>query len=323
MKGVSRNLRWKLGLGGKAQFQKARGARILVYHGICINHPLRYNTLFLSRNIFEEHLKFFKKYFHVVSLDEFYRQEFSQDRFNICISFDDGFANNHRYVLPLLEKYSVPASFFITGIREAGYDILWNDLLAIAYRYGPKRFSFLDQEISRGPGGKYILAATGELLATMLRSTSFVEKKALINCLDPEGRLRRSAQEDFWLQMSVEQIRELAANPLVTIGSHGYYHNDLSMIDSELMRKELTDSKRFLESLTGKEVRSLAFPYGSYSDNVVDTARECGYKQLLATGFNASSDAQTPELKERFTVNPFISTVNQMHANLSGDYKHA
>src|SRR5882672_1193036 len=122
------------------RFQKAMGARIAVYHGICQTDHTRFNSIFLQLKTFEAHLQFYKKYFHVISLDDYYNQRFSKERFNICISFDDGFANNYKYVLPLLNKYQIPAVFFITAIREAGYDILWNDFLVLAQKYGPSKF---------------------------------------------------------------------------------------------------------------------------------------------------------------------------------------
>src|SRR3954471_22258173 len=137
---LTRDLRWKIGLG-TAGMERARGARILVYHGICQNDPFRFNTLFLTRKVFEKHLQLYKKYFHIVSLDDFYLQRFSSEKFNICLSFDVGFFNNYEYVLPLLEQYQVPACFFITAIRPAGYEILWNDVLTIAGRYGKEKIS--------------------------------------------------------------------------------------------------------------------------------------------------------------------------------------
>ena len=35
----------------------------------------------------------------------------------ITISFDDGFANNLNVALPILEKYDIPVTFFVSGIH--------------------------------------------------------------------------------------------------------------------------------------------------------------------------------------------------------------
>lgn len=317
IKGLPRDIAWLLGLN-RYFFPKARGARILVYHGICLNDHLRFNTLFIKLKTFESQLQFYKKYFNLVSLDDFYQQKFSNDRFNICLTFDDGFANNYKYVLPLLEKYQVPAAFFITGIRNAGYDILWNDVLSVSYRYGPTRISFKKDEFVKRRDKKYISSSSHKLLVDTLRSTEFEDKAGLIHMLD---KFKNKAETDYWLQMTEEQIRTLSGSKWATIGSHGYYHSDLAKISIASAKNEIVRSKQYLEKITGKEIKTLAFPYGSYTKEVVNEAKVAGYLQLLATEFLCPEDAGDATLRERLTINPFISNINQMHANITGNYR--
>src|SRR4051794_6307717 len=99
----------------KNNIKNARGVRILVYHGICLNDPHKFNTLFITLKRFEKQLQLYKKYFDIVSLDEVFKKQLNPERFSVCLTFDDGFANNYKYVLPLLEKHEVPATFFITS----------------------------------------------------------------------------------------------------------------------------------------------------------------------------------------------------------------
>lgn len=295
----------------------AKGARILVYHGLCLDDPFRYNTLFITQKTFEAQLRLYKKYFNIVSLDEFYEQRFRRGKFSICLTFDDGFANNYKYVLPLLEEYKVPATFFITSIRDAGYDILWNDVLAMAAKHGPSEFIFGDEGFVRGDGGKNFSPEKKQSLTEILKSTGFESKAAMIKTL---GSFRHKANEDYWLQMTDDQIRLLASCKWVTIGSHSYYHNDLTKIDASLLKEDLKGSKHYLQNITGKEIKSLAFPYGSYSTAVVEEAKDAGYSQLLATGYLSSEDEKESILKERLTINPFISPLNQLYASIAGNY---
>ncbi len=253
------------------------------------------------------------------SPDDFYRQQFSDKKFNICLTFDDGFANNYKYVLPLLEQYQVPATFFVTGIRDAGYDILWNDVLSIAYKYGPAKLTLGNEEFIKGSDKKYISSSTGKRLVDILRSTGFEEKTTMIELL---GSFKSEASNDYWLQMTQEEIKALSASKWATIGSHSYYHNDLAKISIGSVRDDLARSKQFLENITGKEVKALAFPYGSYTREVVAEAKNAGYSQLLAIEFLFfAGDTGDATLRERLTINPFISNVNQMHANITGNYK--
>ena len=315
--GLPRDLGWFLGLN-RSFFRNVRGARILVYHGICLNDHLRFNTLFIKLKMFESQLQLYKEYFNLVSLDDFYLQKFNNDKFNICLTFDDGFANNYKYVLPLLERYEVPAVFFITGIRNAGYDILWNDILSVSYQWGPSKIRFKNEEFAKGKHKRYISSSTQKWLVDMLRSTGFEDKAELMQVLDP---VKNSAESDYWLQMTEEQIRTLSGSKWATIGSHGYYHNDLAKISIDSAKQEIIQSKQYLEKITGKEIKALAFPYGSYTKEVVTEARNAGYSKLLATEFLFPDDDIEPLLRERVTINPFISNINQMHANITGNYK--
>ncbi|MBA3827511.1 MAG: polysaccharide deacetylase family protein [Taibaiella sp.] len=304
-----------------AFYKSARGARILIYHGICLNEPTRFNNIFITRDTFEEHLKFYTRHFNVVSLEDYWLGNFDRERFNVCLTFDDGYANNHKYVLPFLEKYKVPASFYITGISDAGYDILWNDYINMAGAYGPAQFSFEGIDYIRNQHRKYVSKDSKVPLSVTLRDQNFYAKRKLMDYLDDCFYFRNIAEiEDYWKQMTTEQIRELSVSPYVTIGGHGYYHNDLAAITAEEVAEELTASKKYLESITNRKVDTIAFPYGSYSKEVIDAARNVSYTKLLAMDFNMPGDKEDNQLKERLTINPYISVHNQMNAIINGKY---
>jgi peptidoglycan/xylan/chitin deacetylase (PgdA/CDA1 family) len=314
--GAWRNGAWQLGFNRQV-FEKATGTRVLVYHGICFSDHLRYNTLFLTIKAFESQLRLYKKYFQVVTLDDLYNGNFDDRRFTISITFDDGFSNNYRFVLPLLEAYEIPATFFITGIREAGYDVLWNDVLAMANRHGPADFVFRDELFARDPSMKYRSTSTGRLLAEELREQNFDAKAEMIDLL---GSYRYHANRSYWQQMTTEEIRALAQSKWAAIGSHGYYHNDLAKLPTGEAALEMHRSKTFLESITGRPVKAMAYPYGSYTNELNKAAVECGYSWLLATGFAHQDDKTGKHLKDRLTTNPFVSTFNQLYASIIGKY---
>jgi len=304
-------------------YRNARGSRILIYHGVCLGDHTRFNPIFLKLKTFEQHLQFYTKYFNVVSLDDYYQCNFSKDKFNVCITFDDGYANNHKYVLSLLEKYQLPATFFVTAIRDAGYDILWNDFLGIIGKYGPKEIIYKEELFRKGLFNRYISKKSGKNLADILRSGGFDVKAEMMELLYPLTPFRESKPNDidYWLQMTREQIKELSASPLVTIGSHSYYHNDLARVPVKDAALEMSTSKQFLENTVDKPVNSFAFPYGSYTRQTVAEAKNAGYNQLLAMDFQFAEDHNDPAMRERFTVNPFISPVNQMHATITRSYE--
>lgn len=315
--GYHKDAAWHAGWRRPFMGNKGDG-RILLYHGVCKTDPLRFNTLFIKAKTFEAQLRLYKKYYNLISLDDFYQQRFDTGKFNLTLTFDDGFANNYRYVLPLLEQYKVPATFFITGIRKAGYNALWNDVLSIAYQYGPATLVLGKDKYVKGKGKKYLSLSTGQYLVEILRAAGFNKKAEMIELL---GSYCQKASHDYWMQMTQEEIRFLSASKWVTIGAHGYYHSDLAKIPAASANEEMSESKQFLENITGREIRALAFPYGSYTRETAALAKKIGYSQMLATEFLFDEDRTDTTFRERLTINPFISNVNQLHANVTGHYK--
>lgn len=77
--------------------------------------------------------------------------------------------------------------------------------------------------------------------------------------------------------MSLEQLKECARSPWIALGSHTVNHPFLSRCDDQELRRELEDSKAFLEKHGGATVDLLAYPTGDYDARVAEAARAAGY----------------------------------------------
>jgi peptidoglycan/xylan/chitin deacetylase (PgdA/CDA1 family) len=164
---------------------------------------------------------------------------------------------------------------------------------------------------------------TGTSLVERLRSGGFAEKAEMMEALYPLVPFKNNkCENDYWLQMTCAEIKALSESPFASIGAHGYFHNDLARIDINDVKTELIDSKKYLENIIQKQVNNLAFPYGSYTSEVVRAAKQTGYKQLLTMDFLFEDDVEDLSMRERFTVNPFISANNQMYATITKTYEH-
>jgi peptidoglycan/xylan/chitin deacetylase (PgdA/CDA1 family) len=69
----------------------------------------------------------------------------------------------------------------------------------------------------------------------------------------------------------------------VEIGSHTLTHPNLASASSNLAQKQINDSKRKLEELTGKPVITFAYPYGSYNQKLIDLVKEASYTAAVST----------------------------------------
>lgn len=81
--------------------------------------------------------------------------------------------------------------------------------------------------------------------------------------------------------MTRTQLQALAADPLVTIGSHTVSHPRVPDLQPEPARRELSQSKHVLEAITGGAVPLFSFPHGAFSPRDLKLARQAGYAQVF------------------------------------------
>jgi peptidoglycan/xylan/chitin deacetylase (PgdA/CDA1 family) len=97
--------------------------------------------------------------------------------------------------------------------------------------------------------------------------------------------------------MSVDQVRMLARDPLIEIGSHTIDHVSMRQVSRSEMQHQALNSRRALEDATGRSVTSFSYPFGQRDDfSSVSEAvlQEAGYTAAVTTCWgtrNATRDA--------------------------------
>jgi len=305
----------------KVLLRNRPGKRIIAYHGIALSHSQRFNTRFISRHTFEQQLAYYSRNFNTVSLDDYFRLPQDPDRLTIAITFDDGYLNNLHYALPILEQYGVPASFFITGVMDTEENILWADLLDIVSFYYNNPIVIDGESFSKNYQNKYISDDTGILLKQKCLITPWRFKLLLIKelrkCITAH---QLEGCRDYWQQMDIQDIQTLASSSLVTVGSHGYYHNNLGEREPWQASDEIKHSKRFLEQTLGKPIKAIAFPGGSYTPELLNFCCSIGFTKQLACDYLFKEDYNNSNIVNRITINPYINFTDQISSILTGNY---
>ena len=79
------------------------------------------------------------------------------------------------------------------------------------------------------------------------------------------------------------QLKEMAADPLVTIAAHSVTHpRDLREIDNAELEMEISESKRLLEEELGIPVHYFTYPEGNYDARVAGAVENAGFVAALA-----------------------------------------
>ena len=93
------------------------------------------------------------------------------------------------------------------------------------------------------------------------------------------------------LYLSPKDVRELAAFPGATFGLHGASHTKFSDLGDAELRRELEESRDWLEQLTGQSIDSLSYPHGDFSPRVSAVVAQCGIAAAACSKAGTFSDA--------------------------------
>lgn len=181
-----------------------------------------------------------------------------------AVTFDDGYADNLHQALPVLSRLGVPATVFVTVGVLGDARGFWGDLLEDMFLSGrplPPSVALWGRVWPLGDARER-LAAHDEI-RWELKSRGKPEAiratlDALLAALSLPAELCSAHPA-----LSPEELRDLAASPLVEIGAHGMTHARLSQLSLEEQRREICQSRAWLEDFLGRPVAHFAYPYGT------------------------------------------------------------
>ena len=277
----------------------------IMYHGVLEASDGQRIIRNIDASQFEKHILYLKENFEILSLDETLNH-LSQNKINlnkraVTLSFDDGYENNLSVLLPLLEKHNIPATIYVLGhlANESNrISTVWSNYIDVLLEQGKQ------EELNR------ILNFKGENvdLHDYYNSVKELSSEGMKNVLFEfesstifQECIKKLNEEAFQL-LNVDQLKALSKSPLITIGSHAYWHCNIGIqeLDSQLL--ELKKSKEELESCLGIEINSLAYPDGSYTRETLDIAEKLGYTNQWAVKYQFREDNLDKRIMDRHGI---------------------
>ena len=292
--------------------------KIIMYHGVDLYEEKKFNSRFIGLENFKKQILFFKKHCNVISLQDFFEQKFDSTKSNIALTFDDGFINNYNYAVPFLNQLEAPATIYVTALNETSYDILWPDYLDLASYFMNVPVEIEGIIFQKNQAGKYYSNELTKTLNQLIKEKgSFTYKETVFREFEKHAKVdfkKDPKYFDYWKLMNNKQLIEVDQSKYVKIESHAYWHNNLGNIPIDSAKKELIDSKKYLENLLQREINEIAYPDGSYTRNLIDCAEEIGFKyQLAADGYHFDDDILDSRIIDRTGLYPSVSWCNQLY----------
>lgn len=282
-------------------------ALILLYHRVArlSSDPWR---LAVTPHRFAEHLEVLREHARPMRLRQLSQALLSgslPDR-SVVITFDDGYADNLHRAKPLLKRYDIPATVFLTtGFIGDEREFWWDELDRLLLQPGtlPERLRlsvngdsyqwelgeavhYSEDDFQRyrscsayadAPSPRHRLYHS---LWELLNPLTEGERRGVLDELliwvgaEPAGRPTHRS-------LSLEEVVALERGKLIEVGAHTVTHPALSALPGASQREEIQRSKNRLEEILGGPVTSFAYPHGrpqiDYTAETVGIVREAGF----------------------------------------------
>lgn len=223
--------------------------RVLCYHGVCEDRMAGQAWVpgfFVTGSAFERQLQYLQQNARVLPLTESVARLRDGSLPSRCVSitFDDGYANNLSLAYPLLRKYKMPATVFLSS----------------AYMESGELFPFLKLRLIRLSG-----CANGA-------GAPSYKSDPLDAVLQWAGRwwpqVEKSLSGDQRSTLRPLTIAEVqAADPrLIEFGAHSHTHCILGNESRERRREEIRSSIHKVAQWAGRPVRLFSYPNGERGD---------------------------------------------------------
>lgn len=250
-------------------------------------------SLCVPLSAFEHQMRFVREHYTPVSLDQILEAIQGGRPFPpgaVAITFDDGYRDNYSQALPILQKYRLPATFYITAGCVDTRDTLWTSKLRYYFMTTRERSLHL-----RHPNPQAL-----DLSSDQARQASYAHTVALIK----SAGKRRGGDEIFRevesaLQvtnldplrdsmLSWDEIREMSRAGML-IGAHTLTHPNLPGLPPEAAEAEVAGSKALIEGRAKVPVHHFAYPNGRGTSHFNDTVREIVRKAGFLTSVTSIS----------------------------------
>ena len=266
---------------------------ILMFHRVCPENTkprVQGNSgLEVTPDYLERLVKyFFSQGYEFLSLDSVHqqiREPKSRKRF-LSLTFDDGYADNYIYAFPILKKYNIPCTIYVSTNYPEGQASPWwyslEDLLLkndyLKFNLEQRTYKFKTVTL---PEKEDAFRNIRHLLMNGREDDPLYRVKEFFSFFDVN--LEQLSRE---LMLNWEQIIELSKTPIIDFGAHTVNHLPLNKLSIEKVKYEVLESQKQIESKIQRNVCHFSYPFGSkdeVNDREFSIVKECGFKTATTT----------------------------------------
>lgn len=264
--------------------------------------------------------------FDVLSLDDVaarVKAPNKSERPFVAFTLDDAYRDNLEHAAPVFRRYGAPYTVYAPIDYVDGHgDLWWLALEKVIAKISQVSCTINGQMLHLPAATVAEKDAAYHTIYWRLRKIDETVARSIVADLCSRAELDVSTlcRE---LVLDWDGLRELASDPLVTIGGHTLRHYALAKLGAGAMQHEMVASVKRLETELKRPIRHFSFPFGdacSAGEREFDFAREMGMLTAVTTrkgmihGHHATSMTALP----RVSLNGDYQDVRYTKTLLSG-----
>ncbi|MBV5330360.1 MAG: polysaccharide deacetylase family protein [Chlorobium sp.] len=213
----------------------------------------------------------------------------------MSITFDDGQLDNYVYGLPILEKFGLKATFFLTANNVDTGDLIWHDKLAYLLRgYCQKETwdsKFLEDTIGINIGDTTSIQAIIKISLNQLKKKPRHERLKIEEII--AGSVSSPRFPDYCGMMTWSQAKDLISKGH-EIGCHTMTHDLLIKENTPNLHYEVHNAKELIEDKIDMPIRSFAYPNGDFDDRTIEAVKLAGFELAVTTKWGRNTRENNP-----------------------------
>lgn len=276
-------------------WRRGRVFQVLTYHRVSPHADGVFNPT--PPSVFEMQVRHLARYYNVLTAGQAARRAKAGTlpRRAVCITFDDGYEDNYLHAFPILRKYGLTATVFVsTGPMETGTP-LWHDRVFGAFALTRQTTAQVDGDtlrlttrMERWDGAKRFVA--------QVRRLSEGERIAAVDALGAELGVSPKRAWDRTPMLSWAQVREMAEAG-IEIGAHTVTHPILSLLPPDRQDQEIRNSVDTVDKQVGARPGAFAYPNGraeDFDETTVGILKALRIPAAYTTNFGTNGPGSDP-----------------------------
>ena len=179
----------------------------------------------------------------------------------MLVTFDDGYADNLYEALPVLQRFDIPATVFVsTDAVVQAREFWWDELERLV------------------PPAEY------DAVWARLQEVGADERVATLDALRAAADAETTPRPNY-RPLTPNELACLARDERIAIGAHTASHTRLAALPEAEQRADIETGREALQAIVDRPVESFAYPFGRAGDYTAETmaiVRQAGFTRACS-----------------------------------------